>query len=325
VININGVKIVAADVQTAIESILGDRVSRLVVFSSTAAHTEQVTVAYIPNAFPVPDRDTATIARLVTQACLLRTGNKPLVFSLQQDSIPLLPVSTPGKISRLKMARLFEEGKFTADIEAHQQVILRVSNAAEKVSKGESRPTRKTEARLVEDVAETLGAPPDALDISPETSLFDIGFTSMHVVKLKYHIERRLGIDVPVILIMRNPTVQALAADLDDLRHSEARTYRLASTDSYGPVVVFRADGSKTPLWLIHPGVGEVLVFIGLARCLAADDRPVFALRAAGFEPNQRCFESINQAVDIYTTAIRRRQPRGPYALAGYSYGTMLG
>lgn len=98
----------------------------------------------------------------------------------------------------------------------------------------------------------------------------------------------------------------------------------MISIDSYDPVVVFRPEGSKTPLWLFHPGVGEVLVFIGLAQCLATDDRPVFALRAAGFEANQQRFETVEQTVGIYTAAIRRQQPCGPYAMAGYSYGTML-
>lgn len=52
VININGVKMVAADIQAAVEHVLGDRVARLVVFPSMALHTEQVTVAYIPQLLP---------------------------------------------------------------------------------------------------------------------------------------------------------------------------------------------------------------------------------------------------------------------------------
>ncbi|KAI5920331.1 acetyl-CoA synthetase-like protein [Camillea tinctor] len=325
IININGVKIIAADVQTAIEHVLGDRVARLVVFPSMALHTEQVTVAYIPKVFPARDEEMLDIACLVMQACLLRTATHPLVFALREESLPLIPMSTLGKISRPKMARLFEEGAFTVDLELHEQLVLRTSNAAEQSYKDESTQITETEAHLLGDVAETLGLTPEVLSIHVETSLFDIGFTSMHVIRLKYYIEKRLVINLSVMQIMKNPTIRALAAELDvEPQHSKADTYQQASIDSYDPVVVFRARGSKTPLWLIHPGVGEVLVFVGLAQCLAADDRPVFALRAAGFEPNQPCFDSIQQTVDTYTAAIRRRQPRGPYALAGYSYGTML-
>jgi thioesterase domain-containing protein len=41
-------------------------------------------------------------------------------------------------------------------------------------------------------------------------------------------------------------------------------------------------SGSKPPLFLVYPGVGEVLVFVALARQLA-DGRPVYAIRARGF------------------------------------------
>ncbi|EHL01931.1 putative Dimodular nonribosomal peptide synthase [Glarea lozoyensis 74030] len=324
VININGVKIVAIDVQTAMEKILGNRVARLVVFSSTstALHTEQVTIAYIPKTFPVPDEEMADIAGLAKQECLLRTATLPVIFALREVTIPLLPRSALGKLSRLKMTRLFEDGTFVEDLECHQHALLRASTAVAKRNGVMPWRPNEAEAKLLEHVVETLDRGTEEVTLGPETSLFDIGFTSMHVIKLKHLIERRLGIDVPVVLIMKNPTVRALAIEIDAC--SKKNNSISTSFESYDPVVVFRAEGAKTPLWLIHPGVGEVLVFIGLAKCLAADDRPVLALRAAGFEPNNPGFDSIEQTVDVYTAAIRRRQPHGPYALAGYSYGAML-
>ncbi|RYP12160.1 hypothetical protein DL765_007459 [Monosporascus sp. GIB2] len=57
---------------------------------------------------------------------------------------------------------------------------------------------------------------------------------------------------------------------------------------------------------------------------MRADDRPIYALRARGFEPGQSRFADINEAVTTYVAAVRQKQPQGPYALAGYSYGTML-
>ncbi|OTA90056.1 hypothetical protein M434DRAFT_23101 [Hypoxylon sp. CO27-5] len=251
VININGVKIIAADLQTTIEHVLGDRVERLVVFPSTALHTEQVTVAYIPNIFPLRDDEMVEITHLVTQTCLLHTATRPLVFAVRKQSLPLLPMSTLGKISRLKMARLFEDGEFTVDLQLHEYAMAGTCRAVEQVYKNESRLKSEAEAHLLEDVAETLCLTPDVLGTYVETSLFDIGFTSMHIIKLKYYIERRLGIDVPVIHIMKNPTIRALAVDLDaQMQHSKTGPVPI---DSYDPVVVLRARGSKTPLWLIHP------------------------------------------------------------------------
>ena len=65
-----------------------------------------------------------------------------------------------------------------------------------------------------------------------------------------------------------------------------------------------------------------VLVFIDLAKHIM--DRPVFALRARGFDVGETSFENIQEAVMTYHAAIKETQPSGPYALAGYSYGTMI-
>lgn len=50
----------------------------------------------------------------------------------------------------------------------------------------------------------------------------------------------------------------------------------------------------------------------------------VFALRARGFESGHSYFESLDDITSTYTIAIRRQQSRGPYAIAGYSYGAMI-
>jgi thioesterase domain-containing protein len=71
---------------------------------------------------------------------------------------------------------------------------------------------------------------------------------------------------------------------------------------------------------LIHPGVGEVLVFVGLARQLA-DDRPVYALRARGFDNGDTTFDTFEEMVECYTSSIERVHPDGPYNITGYSFG----
>ncbi|KAK8024991.1 hypothetical protein PG990_002814 [Apiospora arundinis] len=327
VININGVKMITADIQTAIERVLDGLVARLVVFPSRASHTEQATVAYIPKSFPERDEDRTNIVRLATQECLTITATRPLVFGLREQSLSSLPLSTLGKISRMKTASLFQTGQFEEDIKFHELAMDREKRCAPcQADRWNSNITTADESQLIKDVAQVLNTTPETVGIHAETSIFDIGFTSMHVIKLKYCIEQRLGIDVPIIHIMKHPTIRSLAADLaDQVRCSEDPVLPETAVTSYDPVVVFCAKGTKPPLWLFHPGVGEVLVFVGLAQQLAIeDDRPVFALRAAGFEAGQACFASIPQAVDTYAAAIRRRQPHGPYALAGYSYGAML-
>ncbi|KAF4633294.1 hypothetical protein G7Y89_g4830 [Cudoniella acicularis] len=320
VININGVKMIAADVQTSIERALGHRVARLITFPSRASHTEQVTVAYVPREWPIRVEDVAEVDDLTVQACILSTASRPFIFSLQEQSLPLLPTSALGKISRAKMRYLFEAGVFDEDVNLHRQALGVVKNFRR--DKMRPRPTNEAEESLISDFAETLGITSDTIDINIDTSVFDLGFTSMDLIRLKHRIDTRLGTTIPVIMLLKHTTARSLAVALNpDPELSEQPTPVVAD---YDPVVTFRSSGTKTPLWLVHPGVGEVLVFVGLAQHLADDDRPVYALRARGFEPGQPGFSSINEVVDTYAAAIRRRQPRGPYALAGYSYGTML-
>jgi acyl-CoA synthetase (AMP-forming)/AMP-acid ligase II/thioesterase domain-containing protein len=318
VIIINGVKFALADMQTSLEEALGSRVARIVVFPKRAAHTEQIVVAYLPKQQPIPVEDMAEIDELVGQACMVATASSPVIFALGQTSVDMLPMSALGKISRAKMRTLFEEGMFTKDVDLYCQATKRFKEKRQQRSR--LLPVTNAEASLIDDFAETVGIEPKTIGV--DTPVFELGFTSMDLIKLKHRIDTRLHIMVPVVLLMKHPTARLLAAALEA---SYGSTNPIISTAVvYDPVVTFRSSGTKTPLWLVHPGVGEVLVFMGLAQDLADDDRPVYALRARGFEPGQVGFASIGEAVDTYVAAIRQQQPQGPYALAGYSYGAML-
>ncbi|KAM4056185.1 AMP-binding enzyme [Hirsutella rhossiliensis] len=308
VVNINGVKVNSADIQVCLDQSVGRRVKYVVGFPSRAAHahTEQVTVAYVPNESPLPAQVAVDVTGSIVEACLLCTGSRPVVFSLDDES--LLPRTTLGKLSRAKMRALFEDGLFSQSVDSHSLLIqnFRLQHL--------SHPSSEAEASLVADFASTLNLPPDVIGV--DTPVFDIGLTSMDLMRLKHRIDCRLRMSVPVVVLMKNPTARSLARALDGLC--------LEPAVAYDPLVPLRSSGSKTPLWLIHPGVGEVLVFVGLAQQLADDDRPVYALRARGFEPGQPRFGSIAEAVEVYRATIRRRQPKGPYAIAGYSYGSIL-
>ena len=68
--------------------------------------------------------------------------------------------------------------------------------------------------------------------------------------------------------MMTNPTVRGVVAALK----------RLQEPIRYSSVKTPRANGTKTPLRLVHPGVGEVLVFLNLTKYIL--DRLVYAVQA---------------------------------------------
>lgn len=318
IVNINGAKLSMSNVQTALAKALNNRVTRFVTFPSRAAHTEQVIVAYIPSKWHMAPQEILEIEQAALEACQLQVGSSPLIFAIQEESMALLPTSSLGKISRAKMRTLYESGAFSKDVELHLKLVKELRQERRKAS---ARDMNDTEALFVSALAEIHAG--DPVDIDVNTSIFELGFSSIDIIRLKTRIDDALGIKVPVTTLMTHPTPAALA----DVLGSEylSKTQGDVLNAIYDPVVVFHAGGSKTPVWLIHPGIGEVLGFVGLAQHIASDDRPVYALRARGFEPGHLRFASIEEAVDTYVAAIQHRQPHGPYAIAGYSYGSLLG
>ena len=77
------------------------------------------------------------------------------------------------------------------------------------------------------------------------------------------------------------------------------------------------------PIFMVHPGVGEVLIFVTLAKHFQ-NESPFYALHARGFEPNHTFFTSMDKMVSTYAAAVKCMQPKGPYAIAGYSYGGVV-
>jgi thioesterase domain-containing protein len=87
-------------------------------------------------------------------------------------------------------------------------------------------------------------------------------------------------------------------------------------------VLTLRETGDEPPLWLLHPGLGLGWAYRNLADCFP--DRPVYTLQARGFTAGTTPAGSVSEMVTDYLQHIRERQPRGPYLLAGWSYGGTL-
>lgn len=303
VMNINGVKISPSELQSSLEQSLGSLVSRVICFPTTSpkAQTEQITVAYVPKESQGDASRILEISAVIRQTSLLLSGSAPFVFAVSNEA--LLPMTSLGKLSRAKMRSLFESGIFDQEIQSYRQAITRLDTQSLDVA------PNAAELSLLEDFRTVFGDPVG--DIGVDDCFFEVGITSIDLIRLKRQVDSRLNIDIAISALISHPTARSLAAAIADLK----------SSTTYNPIVTLRRGGSKTALWLVHPGIGEVLVFLGLANHL--DDRPVYALRARGFDDAPK-FANIAEAVDAYCTAITTHQPSGPYAIAGYSYGTML-
>ena len=138
------------------------------------------------------------------------------------------------------------------------------------------------------------------------------------IYRLKREGEAHFGLpEIPTIQILKHPVVSSLANYIDSL------VSKGTQAEEYDPIVPLQLTGNKTPIFFMHPGVGEVLIYINLAKYFQ-NERPFYALRARGFEPGDSVFTSVDEMVSCYAAAVKRIQPTGPYALAGYSYGGVM-
>ena len=128
----------------------------------------------------------------------------------------------------------------------------------------------------------------------------------------------KLPDEIPILRILLHPTPNLLSTLVDKVLNP-------SDTDAnvYDPIVPLQTTGDKIPIFFVHPGVGEVLIFVNLAKYFYGE-RPFYAFRARGFDKGQPVFTSMAEMVGCYADGMQKVQPHGPYALAGYSYGGVV-
>ncbi|WP_253195645.1 non-ribosomal peptide synthetase [Streptomyces sp. JHA26] len=305
---VNGSNYFSHEIETALETLDGVAASYVAAFPVRPAgsDTEQVVIAFHPE---VPADDDAALYRVLTAVrgtVVAHWGFRPaLVLPLPGAAFPKTSL---GKIQRSLMRDRLESGAYDAQQRA-------VAELAARMLGGHTAPEGAIEQAVAEVYAEMFDIAPGS--VSATANFFELGGTSLDILRLRSKLARRLGGDGPeIITVLRAPTVRALAARL-------AERELPGGPEEYDPIVPLQTGGDKTPLFCVHPGVGEVLVFVNLAKYFVGD-RPFYALRARGFNEGEKPFATFDQMVDSYVDAIRARQPHGPYAVAGYSFGAAV-
>lgn len=303
---INGVNYYSHEVEATVEEVEGVCKSWVVAVALKAPHadTEQLAIFYNPEA-----------AGDKTQEELDHTVDYDLIVNVREEVIkqwgvrpsvilPLakeeLPKSSLGKISRQRLRALYTWGRY--------QGLAQKVEALARESVDFVPPENGTEGTLRKIWAKVLQLPEE--HISVVQHFFDLGGTSIDIIALKSAIDRQWSMDMPITWVFQYPSIRAFAGKLDEGQKGS----------TYSPVIPLQTTGKNTPIFVVHPGVGEVLIFVELAKMFRGD-RPFYALRARGFNDGEPYFGSMDEMASVYTEAIRKVQPTGPYLLAGYSYG----
>jgi pimeloyl-ACP methyl ester carboxylesterase len=144
-------------------------------------------------------------------------------------------------------------------------------------------------------------------------NFFDLGGNSLDAARVIDVILVEFGAQLPLNVLTEHPTVERLASLLRD------EAGRLS-----GPLVTIQdGDGTRPPLFLVHPGNGQVGLYSRLAYALG-EEFAVFGLQAAGLYSDAEPRRTVPALADAYIDAIRAERSTGPYLLGGCGIGAAI-
>ena len=144
-------------------------------------------------------------------------------------------------------------------------------------------------------------------------NFFEVGGHSLLAASLMIQIEAVFGQTLPLSTLLTEPTIAQLAALLSQPEQ----------LDRPNSVVLLREGGSKSPVFFIHDGEGETLLYRNLAYCLKPE-HPVYGIQPYSQEHHPILHTRVVEMAAYYIEQIRTVQPEGPYLLGGLCVGGFL-
>ncbi len=168
-----------------------------------------------------------------------------------------------------------------------------------------------TERRLASIWSDVLEFP----TIPRDASFFDLGGDSLAAVTLFLRIAEEFGHELPLATLAQSPTIAALADRIDE--HA-----RLRADDTRSLQLLQAGQPDVPPLFLVHGGGGNVLVFSELAARLGPE-QTVYGLQWSGWD-GRRGERTVPEMAAAYEREILRVAPTGPYRLGGHCIGGLI-
>ena len=168
--------------------------------------------------------------------------------------------------------------------------------------------TERRLAAIWNDVLEFPNIPADA-------NFFDLGGDSLAAVTLFLRVEEEFGLDLPLAALAQTPTISTLARRIDERDGDSGERFRSLQLLQDGPDDV-------PPMFLVHGGGGNVLVFGEFAANLAPDQR-VYAFQWSGWDGG-RGERTIPEMAAAYKAELLRVAPEGPYRIGGHCIGGLI-
>lgn len=150
-------------------------------------------------------------------------------------------------------------------------------------------------------------------NLKPTDDFFQLGGHSLLAVKVMVAIEKKTGKRLPIATLFNHSSIQKLASQLSDN----------APVKKWDVLVPIKTTGSRVPLFLIHGGGLNILLFKSISEYFD-EDQPVYGIQALGLNHETNIPSTIESIAKRYVDEIVELYPEGPYAIAGYSLGGFM-
>ena len=202
---------------------------------------------------------------------------------------------------------ILEKMPTTLNDKVDRKALLEYKSSAESVENYTA--PRTNEEKLVAEIwQESLKM--DRIDIF--SNFFEIGGHSILAVNVMIKIEKKTGLRIPLSTLFQYSTIEKFA----ELLNNE---YKIIS--EY--LVPMKPNGTKIPLFIVHGAGLNVLNFAHVIKHFDKD-QPIYGLQGMGINGYENWFESIESMAACYIDSITKINPKGPYALAGFSFGGVV-
>ena len=274
-VKIRGYRIELMEVEAALNSL--PNIKRSVVTTTKNFDGELSIVAYLQ---PIKTQsDSNTVKNQLRQ--IMPEFQIPSGFMWVEG----FPLTTNGKIERNNLL------KFAPDT----------------INTGFTAPSSASE-KIIESIwKDVLGL--EKIDV--DSDFFEIGGHSLLGVKVMTILEKETGKRLPLVGLLKHPTIKKFAAYMD------------SEFFAWDSLVLLKSGNKKPPLYIVHGANHQVLIFDALAQYLDKD-QPVYGLQSRGLDGNSEPHDSIDDMAADYIKEIVVSNPTGPYALAGFSYGGIV-
>lgn len=169
---------------------------------------------------------------------------------------------------------------------------------------------------------------------------FELGGNSLIAVRFFARVKKDFGISLPLSTLFQAPTIRSLAGTMQEQGYRENQASGdpgqswsdIASVSDIGawsnqaanvmPPLLIRPGHGRPPIFFVHDGLGEVLLYRSLALRLHPDHA------VYGLDPETRQGRYLHTRIADMARAkvdrIRSVQPHGPYLLAGLCAGGVI-